>query len=299
MDVARFLRDYRVIHSTEHKNIRDGWIGILDCPFCGTGGKYHLGYNTYEDYWSCWSCGGHSATNVVSKLTGVNYDTAQSIVKKYGGKTKKKQERRIRVGTDNFKLPSGVGPLQDYHKRYLEDRGFNWEYLEEVWRIHGTGPISKLDELSYKMRILAPIYWDQKLVSYQARDITEKHKAKYMACRPEREIISHKHVLYGIQEEWGPRGICVEGITDAWRLGTDAFATFGIKYTPYQIEAMAKHFREVVILYDPEEQAQIQADRMIKDLEGFNVKAWKVDLKSDPGAMDQDEANELLSQLLN
>ena len=299
MNVEKFLIDYRILHSTDHKNVRDGWIGVQDCPFCGASGKYHLGYNTYEDYWSCWSCGGHSPQYVVSRLLGVNLDEAQSIVRKYGGKQKKRRERRIRVGTDNFKLPSGVIKMQHYHKKYLEDRGFNPEELEQIWDLYGTGPSSKLDKISYKWRILAPIYWDEKLVSYQARDVTDRQQGKYKACPPEREIVSHKHILYGIQEEWEDRGICVEGITDVWRLGTNAFATFGIKYTPAQVEAIAKHFKEIVILYDPEEQAQIQAEKLMIDLQNFNVKAWIEHRDTDPGDMSQDDANHLVKQILN
>jgi hypothetical protein len=298
MDVSRFFIDYKISHSTDHKNIRDGWIGVQDCPFCGSRGKFHLGYNTYEHYFSCWMCGGHSEPYVVAKLIGVNYDMAEEIVEKYGGGLKSRPEPRIRVGLSKFKLPSGTGALQKYHKRYLEDREYNWEYLEEVWRIQGTGPVSKLDKLSYKLRILAPVYWDRRLVTFQARDITGKHRAKYMACPPEREIISHKHVLYGIQEDWGDRGICVEGIFDAWRLGTQAFATFGVKYTRDQLRAMVRHFKEVVILYDPEPQAQAQAQKLIDELEFRGVKAWKVDLDCDPGDLSQDDANHLLKIIL-
>lgn len=298
MDASRFFIDYKISHSTEHKNIRDGWIGIQDCPFCGSQGKYHLGYNTYEDYFSCWMCGGHSETYVVCKLLGINYTAAEAVVEKYGGGEKARVEPRVRVGMSKFKLPSGDLELQDYHKQYLDDRGYNWEYLRDTWNVQGTGPMAKLDEISYKLRILAPVYWDRRIVTFQARDITTKSKAKYMACPPEREIISHKHILYGIQEDWGDRGICVEGIFDAWRLGTNAFATFGIKYTRDQVRAMVKHFKEVVILYDPEEQAQRQADQLIKDLELRGVKAWKVDLDCDPGDLSQDDANHLLNQIL-
>jgi hypothetical protein len=297
MQVEKFLKDYHILHSTEHKNVRDGWIGIQDCPFCGSKGKYHLGYNTYEDYFSCWMCSGHSTIYVVAKLIGVNYTRAEEIVEKYGGTLKTKKEPRIRVGMSKFKLPSGVGPLQKNHKLYLEERRFDWELLEKVWGLQGTGPQSKLDELSYKLRILAPIYWDRRLVTFQARDITEKQIAKYMACPPEREIISHKHILYGKQEAWGPRGFCVEGITDVWRLGINSFGTFGVKYTRNQLRAMIKHFKEIVVLYDPEEQAQVQAEKLIDELNFRGVKAWKVDLDCDPGAMSQDDANHLLKTI--
>jgi len=298
MDITKLFKDHRIPFSTEHKNIRDGWIGLEDCPFCGSRGKYHLGYNTYENYFSCWQCGGHSSIHSISKILGVNWKRAEEIVGKYGGTVKSYKEHRVRVGTKKFKLPSGDLSLQKQHKLYLKKRSFDWEYLEDVWRIKGTEPMSELDGLYYSFRILAPIYWDGQLVTFQARDITDKHMAKYMACPPEYEIISHKHILYGIQEHWQERGICVEGIFDAWRLGTGAFATFGVKYTREQIRAIVTHFKEVVVAFDPEPVAQMQAQKLVDELEYKGVKAWKIDLPCDPGALTQDDADYIVKQIL-
>lgn len=297
MKIEQLLIDHSIPYVTEHKNVRYGWIGV-HCPFCPGEQNYHLGYSADENYFSCWRCGGHSATNTISKLLSISYTRAEEVIKEYGGNVKTKKVPRVRVGTNKFKLPSGDLSLQPYHKHYLAKRKFDWEYLQEVWGIMGTGPVSKLDELSYARRILAPIHWNEEMVSFQARDITGRHKAKYMACPPEREKISHKHILYGIQEKWGKRGLCVEGITDAWRLGTDAVATFGVKFTRHQIRNLAKHFEELVLLYDPEEAAQDQAKQLIDELNFKGVKAWTVDLPSDPGEMDQSEADYLVKDLM-
>jgi DNA primase len=97
----------------------------------------------------------------------------------------------------------------------------------------------------------------------------------------------------------GRRAICVEGITDVWRLGpAAAFAVFGITYTPYQVRAISKLFDEVIILFDPESQAQKQAKKLEYDLLGKNVKAWRVTRDTDPGDMTQADANHLVKQLL-
>jgi hypothetical protein len=298
MDVSKFFIDYKIPYSTDHKNIRDGWVGIQDCPFCNSRGKFHLGYNTYEHYFSCWMCGGHSEAYVISKLIGVNYNVAEEIVEKYGGGLKSQPDPRIRVGMSKFKFPSGIKPFDSRYWTYLHNRGFDPDEISKTWDLQATGPHAMLDGLDYSHRILAPFSWDRRIVTFQARDITEKHRAKYMACPPEREIISHKHILYGKQEEWRDLGICVEGITDVWKLGTDAFATLGVKYTRYQVRAMIKHFKEIVVLYDPEEQAQIQAQKLVDELIFRGVKAWKVDLDCDPGDLSQDDAQYLLNSII-
>jgi hypothetical protein len=297
MDILKLYRDFHIDHSTEHKNVRDGWVGT-DCPFCGSTGKYHFGYCMDENYFSCWQCGGHGPTQSVARLLGVSTNAAVEIMEQYNWRDKTKTSARVKVGTNKFGYPKGDIGLGRPHKAYLKERKFNWEYLQSVWGVTGTGPVAKLDDLNYANRILAPIFWDGRIVSFQTRDITGRHSAKYMACPPEREVISHKHVLYGRQGNWEERGICVEGIFDAWRMGTKAFATFGVKFTRHQIRAMAKHFKEIAILYDPEEQAQEQARKLVQELSYKGVKAWTVDLRCDPADLTQDEANELISEIL-
>ena len=297
MRIESLLKDYHIPYATEGKNVRSNWIGV-DCPFCPGSKENHLGYSLDEHYFSCWRCGGHSQRKVIARLLSVSTTKAESIIEKYGGNIKIKTEPRVRIGTNKFKLPNGTGLLQRNHIRYLEKRRFDSDKLKLEWDIQGTGPIAKLDELNYANRILAPITWNDRVVSFQARDITNKHMAKYMACPPEREIISHKHVLYGRQDKWGSRGICVEGITDVWRLGPSSFATLGIKYTAIQVRAIAKAFEEVVIVFDPGDQAQEQAMRLKADLNGKNIRAWIEILDTDPGDMSQDDANHLIKQLL-
>jgi len=304
MQIEKLLQSHNIPYVTEHKNVRDGWIG-MNCPFCSGEGNYHLGYSLDEDYFSCWRCGGHGIVYSISKLLSISFSKAEELVEQYGGTLKKKRvEARVKVGMSKFKLPTGELKIFSNHRRYLEQRKFDVDKLIDLWGIMGTSPSSRLVSpdkekiLDYSNRILAPIFWDNRIVSFQTRDITNRHMAKYMACPPEREIISHKHILYGRQFDWGKRGICVEGITDVWRLGPDAFCTFGVKFTTEQVQAMVKHFDEVVVLFDPEDQAQVQAKKLIKRLNFKNVKAWRVPLESDPGEMSQDDADYLVKNLM-
>ena len=60
-------------------------------------------------------------------------------------------------------------------------------------------------------------------------------------------------------------------------------------------------FDRVFILYDPEEQAQAQAQKMRLELNGYtkSIEVHIVQLERDPGSMDQDEADYLVKQLIN
>jgi DNA primase len=136
------------------------------------------------------------------------------------------------------------------------------------------------------------------MISFDSRDITNKTKTKYIACPEEREIINHKHILFGKQEKWGSTGICVEGTFDVFRLGFDAFATSGIKYTSKQLRLIAKTFKRVPIIFDDDPQAIEQADKLAADLRFRGVDSFRVDIPGDPGGMSEQEAKYLVKSLL-
>jgi hypothetical protein len=163
----------------------------------------------------------------------------------------------------------------------------------------GTGPVGQLDGLDFKLRVIAPIVWDDVQVSFTARDITDKQPLRYITCPKNRELTFHKHIVYGKQEHWGTgKGICVEGPTDAWRMGVHSFATFGIKYTATQVRVMAKYFRRVAVCYDDDPQARVQAQKLVAELRFRGVDAFRVDITGDPGAMTQKDADYLVKQLM-
>jgi hypothetical protein len=204
----------------------------------------------------------------------------------------------IQIRAKSHKLPSNTGPLLKAHKKYLIGRKFDVDKLVREWGLLATGPISHLDGISFNRRIIVPILWDNKRVSFQARDITNKHPLRYIACPKARELIHHKHILYGRQQDWTDVGICVEGVTDVWRLGGRAFATFGIEYTTKQVHEMAKRFKRIVILFDDEPQAQKQAHLLMKRLRSHHVSSEIKSIVGDPGGLSQQDADQLVKQLL-
>jgi len=297
MDVARLFRDYGVpVAQPGDGNYRDGWTNVR-CPFCADHSK-HLGIAD-SGATNCWRCGAHPLRQALGKILGIDERKLGPILTKYevpiAAPTPTEVKRKPR--TKAHKLPTGTMPLNSRHKRYLQKRKFDPDQLAEVWGVQGTGPIAKLDHIDYKHRIVAPIFWEGEQVSFQARDVTGKHPIKYLACPKDRELINHQDILYGKQEEWQRVGICVEGITDAWRFGPVAFATFGIDFTRRQLRHIAKNFDRVLIAFDPEPQAQLQAKKLMAELRERYVEGVLLDLPSDPGDLTPKQARRLIRKI--
>lgn len=305
MNIQQLYDDYSVHYLTEgHYHCRNGWIQV-HCPLCTGEQNYHLGYNLKGDFYTCWRCGWHNTTKVISALLQINEHEARKVIKQYGSLTPKRNiiEPVITIRAKAYKFPSGTLPMQKQHKKYLENRGFDPDKLESEWGLLGTGPISILKDddykLNYKNRIILPFIWNNKQVSFDSRDITEKHFAKYMACPKDRELIPHKEILYGKQSKWIDKTMVVEGPTDVWRFGENSVATSGIKFTPEQVKQIAKFFRRAAICFDGGEQQSIkQANKLIAELKFRGVDAFRVDIKGDPGSMKQEDANYLVKTLI-
>ena len=299
MRIIELLSNLNIPFQTEgHKHCRPGWIN-MPCCWCTGNPGLHLGWNIEKEYFYCWRCGYHPTIKTLSKLSGLSYSQIRELMKQFGGSPRISTVNLSRTPrAKGFKYPSGIGPLQEQHKKYLIKRNFDPEYLEKEWGLLGTGPISMLDKRDYKHRIIAPIFWDGKIITFQGRNISEKTETKYKACPKDRELIHHKHILYGKQEVWQDIGICVEGITDVWRLGVYSFAVFGINYKIEQVKEMAKRFKKIAVVFDDDPQAILQANKLIADLKIFRVSTWRVDIQGDPGSMKQDDANYLIKEII-
>lgn len=299
MDILQLYQDFSVDHKTEgHKHTRLGWVNV-ECPWCTGNPGYHLGYNLQGNFYFCWRCGYHKIAPTISKLIHVPEKEAYHLIKGYGLLIPKSgKEHIVKIRAKAHRLPSGVIPLQRQHVRYLQERNFDSDYIVSLWHIMATGPVSMLDHIDYKHRIIIPYIWNGEQVSFDARDITDKSNSKYMACPKDRELIPHKDILYGKQSEWRDTGICVEGPTDVWRLGVHSFATSGIKYTNKQVREMAKAFKRIFVVFDDDPQAIVQSKLLVAQLKYRGVDAFRIDIEGDPGSMKQEEADYFVKQLI-
>lgn len=298
MKIIDLYTDNGIDFLTEgHKHTRPGWVNVA-CPFCEGNAGYHLGYEIENNKFYCWRCGWHSPVESIAGILNITKKEAKKVIVEYAGIVKYSNISKPILEKKKLKFPSLVSELTKAHKIYLKKRNFNSEILIKKWGIKGTGPIAMLDNVSYKHRILIPIYWNNELVTFQTRDITGKSTVKYLACMKEREKIHHKHILYGNQQKWGDIGIIVEGVFDVWALGDNAAATLGIEYTTQQVKAIAAHFKKVFICYDPEPQAIKQAKKLAARLSFIGVEAKQVTLLKDPAEMSVKERKNFVNSLI-
>jgi DNA primase len=238
--------DFCLQYSIDFKtDSRDRWVNIT-CPFCDDHG-YHLGINVYHEYTTCFKCGWHWLPKTISTILNVGLKKAQRVIREHSSATDDKQQTVIQA--DELILPSEFKPLSELHYNYLRSREFG-PSTARTWRLLATGIHG-----SYSHRIIAPIYLDGVLVSYQGRDITERSPLRYKACEGQHEVCPHQHTLYGIDEAKSNSVIIVEGITDVWRVGPGAVSCFGIEWSTQQARMIASRFKRFHILFDNEEQA--------------------------------------------
>lgn len=292
MGIEKLYQDYNVPYSTpaESHNTSKGWIG-LNCPFCDDPSD-HLGANLHDGRHFCWRCGAHKPDIAVATVLGVGKQEARALLRQYGLKNRQHGEPEETPRPTQLAYPSDTGMMGTRHRQYLASRGFDPDYLANEWHLMGTGPSAKLDSINLANRILIPIYWRGRPVSWQTRAITDRGGIlRYKGCPKEREIVAHGNILYGKPgASWGYTGIMVEGVTDVWAIGRHAFATFGTGMSHHQLVEAARHFRRVVIAFDPEITAQNMAKEVAKKLRSYYVEAVCVQPHKEPGEMAPQEA---------
>ena len=303
MSFQRLCHDLRIPFEAaeDSSKVQPGWVG-LTCPYCHSHGP-HLGVNLEGWGTNCWICGPHPIDEVLSRITGRPLPQIWELIREHRGKSTGRRSRvtstdtNAKIKINRLRFPSGCGEITKSHRRYLKSRRFDPDHLVQEWGILGTGPAAFLDKINFSYRLVAPIRWKGQVVSFQSRDVTGRSKLKYLTCPPHREVHSHKDILYGQPDRWGEVGICVEGITDVWRLGPLAFATFGVQLRSRQVLVMVKQFKRVVILFDAEEAAQVRARKLASRLRGAGIEVPVETVDTDPADLTDQEAQQLVRQL--
>jgi len=271
INIIQLAKDLNISYWTSGKNCQKGWVNFT-CPFCGDKSN-HLGFNLENNYFHCWRCGAHPIEKVLRKWT--NSKNVNYLIKKYSyDYTNVNNLIHIeKINNDNeIKFPIGIDKINDKHKNYLLKRNFNPQEIEEKWKILGTSHFSILDNIDFKWRIIIPIFWNNEIVSYQARSIINDYEPRYINCPSKYEKIHLKNIIYKYPTYNENKAIAVEGVFSVWRLGEAAFATFGAKFTNEQIRIISKLFKRVLICFDNDEAGRIAAKKLQSELELRNVK---------------------------
>lgn len=299
MNFVQFCFDYRVqIASERDKHYRPDWVNIR-CPFCVGHDGFHLGFNRQSNFFTCWRCGHKSVSRVLSRLSGLSASQImKEAEKKYGWKrdpiSSLISDRKEKPKKPFFMPTGSKKKLSRHHLKYLERRNFDVDELQDLWKIEGTGPVG-----AWKHRIVIPIYFQHRLISWTCRWVGSDGPPKYIACPVDVEIYPHKHMLYGWDYVHSDSIVVVEGPTDVWRLGPGAVATFGIEWSLFQLELLST-FDCVFFAYDREPTAEKKARQALEYLSLMGVPVTKMILldREDPGDLKESEADQIMAEVL-
>ena len=286
-----FLENGIVTHTSGYRQCRPGWVQT-ECPYCH--GYPHLGYHKNKGYFNCYSCGWHPIKDTLTKFGFTNFG---QLLERYSGHFMLSDEEYEIERASICKLPRHSSEPTNAHIKYLKSRGFNWKRLQRDWDISFTNQVTKQ---GYEWRVLIPFYHKGQLVTYQARSINPESELRYRACPAQEEVIDVKQVLYGLDDAVSRTAVCVEGITDVWKLGPGAVGTQGIDFSEEQVQLLVSNFDNVLILFDSEKQAQKQAELLSMKLSMFEVDSEIVTLRDygDPGELSRKEGRTLMKELL-
>lgn len=284
-NAVAFCQDYNIEYALEGKNISHGWVGIHD-PF-SIDSSFHGGINPDGGYFYSWKSGWHPLEEVISELVGGDYLQTKMIIKQYSYESLASEVIKVK---ERFEI-------SDYQttramRDFLRARRFNARYIIEKYDVRGS---------ANGRRLVIPIYFNGEIVSYQERDIEHKF---YKACPKDRAILNYKDILYNLDNCVIDTVVVVEGVTDVWRMGDNCVCTFGKSVTKKQLTLLAKKFKKVIIMFDPEYEAQKDAKKIGVELAmmGIDVVIENTycDLLnvSDPGDFTNRQAQKVMHKLL-
>jgi DNA primase len=290
IDVLSLLTNYGIKYYDSGPNTQAGWVNI-QCPnpYCGDKSN-HGGFNLATGSYNCWKCGKQDLIDVIQWMLHLDKNSALKVYyeykqdSEYSGRIYLNQKKR-KASAKHVELPGG--PLQKMHIVYLQKRGFDPDYLVEKYKILGEG-ITGI----YNYRIIIPIIYNERVVSFTSRAITKEQTERYKNNPIERSIIAPKDMIYNLdncRERWA---VLLEGPTDVWRMGDNFCAPLGTSESMAQIRMLKSRFSILIIAYDPEDEAQKKAKVLGNSLAslGMRVILYRTGFSGDYGSMSEKRA---------
>jgi len=290
-DVIGYLEEAGINYSYSGKNISNGWIGT-SCPFCNDSSN-HLGINLDSKIYSCFRCGSKGKmSKFVMEKENKSYNQIIPILNQFTKKDKSYGNIAEQQKDDKpvHELIQDISTeLTECHKEYLKSRNFDPDYLESRYKLRSGKPSSL-----YKHRIIIPYIINRKTYTFTSRaTVPGQAGAKYLHCPVEQSILAPKDILYNV-DNCKDSCIVLEGCTDVFRVGAGSVSLSGVQYTRKQLLVLSK-FKRIFILFDPEEQAQIQAEKLSKDLSfcSSSVEIIQIETDLDPGNYSDEDVKQL------
>ncbi len=294
MDIKNILRELN-IEFREHGEsgqVSRGWVGIR-CPKCSPDGKFKCGINIRTLGMFCFKCGRLPVAPTLASAANRPLRDIYPILKQIDRLASTGDEfTPIAVPTGHYQPPVGVGELLPVHRRYLEKRGFNPDYVSEHWGIRGIGRDGK-----HKWRLFIPVFHNGKPSAWTTRTVGQDVEPRYLSSPPELSGVLLKHCLFGSEHARHSVAI-VEGPFQAMRIGDGAVAVLGIGFTEAQVVLLSRYPRRTVC-FDREAGAQRRASALADALCAFPGETNVVQLSGpQPDSSPPEEIQELRERFI-
>lgn len=330
--ILDFLNDNHIYFSEKGNNVKQGNVNIK-CPLCTNDPSEHLGIQLKTGKWGCWRNTEHRGSNFV-KLVMVllncpykeaqhlfgsstillednnnffdninmllNKSSTEEVCNKVGGSEK------IKIDTCLFKKIKKRGSTNPYWS-YLKRRGFSdtrWLYrVANVLCCNQAGSV-------WNGRIIFPVYYQKKLVTWIGRSIFKNEQLRYRDLRFRESVRYPKACIYNYDDAiiGGSTLFITEGVFDCLKMQyycshkykiVSLFTKTFTQEQFYLLFKLSKKFKNVQILFDID--ASEQACLLKKEL---NITS-KIDAHvcalpegyNDPGEFGNEAVNWLLKNI--
>lgn len=286
MNFIKLFQDYDIPMLPD----KNGTWANVDCPYCDEEkGHYNLGFNCGGNYYHCWkSVHSYPIQKVLSDVLSVPMSSIPEILDQYEGGTKIVERRRSKA--KYLELPTDT--FTSVERKYLKSRNFDPKYLYKKYNIVGGG----IDG-PWKFRIIIPVYYQGKLMSWTGRSILSKKKLKelgiprYKNLSIEKSVKNIKELFFNIDNCKSDIVVLTEGAFDVLRFDGNAICSMGTELTEGQINLLANRFRKIFILFDNELPAQKKARKFGLQLSAIGLDVEVVNAFEDFGKNDMGECS--------
>jgi len=256
IDIKSILDELDIPYKEYGKNVSPHDLNV-DCPFCGW--EKHLGINKSSGQVFCWVCEfadekyRPSLLRVLVESSGFSYEEVKQIMEEHGWERfyveddhKIKLSRKGRLPKEAIDID--IASFLSGPRRYILKRNFSLGIVKKYGlKYCKSGP--------YRKRMIIPIHFDGKLVSFTSRSYSGE--GRYKHANLSMSSMRIKSVLYNLDTaKQYERIFILEGPTDVWRMGDDSVCVFKSKLSRDQRNIIYDLYkkgliREIVIVFDP------------------------------------------------
>lgn len=258
------LKLFEYLGVTDYKTRKeDYYIRCLNPNHKDTNPSLSINHGRYKGFFNCWSCefSGKTFAQLISRVKGTSEEESLKILAKIAGVGDSftenevldnilKNRRRLRaVVSKKQSLPEIIEiDLPRACISALDHPAAEWyniprEFIEKF-------DVKFCERGYYQNRLIFPIYFEKKLVSFLARWYgNEKRDDK--AIYPENAPTGR--IIFNYDNTNVSDVVLVEGIKDCIRVldaGYECIASLGNKITEEQVELITKKYKKLIVLPD-------------------------------------------------